>query len=285
MEMTYIYLVTNCYNDSNKVYIGKTKINKGSIRKSLHKKKYGSNIIFTIIDQIESSDHKLWKPLESYWIEQFRQWGFDVQNQNKGGGGPTKYNDETKLKMIESNRKNYIKGSERNEKISIKNKNQIWDEERRKKHSQILKLRGKLPPVSEETKLKISQSNKGKKRSDETKIKISESKKGFKHSKETKQKMNQRVRSEESKLKQSNTLKGREITWDLGTKGKNIPQSQKNKISEGNSKPVLQLDKNMNIINVFKSYTEAKKITGIDPQHCLIGKNKSAGGFVWKYKK
>ena len=90
--------------------------------------------------------------------------------------------------------------------------------------------------------------------------------------------------TEESKLKQSLSSKGREITWDLGTKGKNIPQSQKNKIAEGNSKPVIQLDKNHQIIQEFKSYTEAKQITGIDPQHCLINKTKSAGGFIWKYK-
>lgn len=85
-EITQIYLVKNCYNDPNKVYIGKSC---GS-RKSPHKKTFGTNIVYTYIDSINSLDKKDWKPLESYWIEQFRQWGFEVQNKNEGGGGPPK---------------------------------------------------------------------------------------------------------------------------------------------------------------------------------------------------
>jgi hypothetical protein len=56
------------------------------------------------------------------------------------------------------------------------------------------------------------------------------------------------------------------------------------KISLANSKPVLQIDMNGIIINEFESYTLSKFITGIDPQHCLLGKSKHAGGFLWKYK-
>ena len=77
-KMTYIYLVENCYGDPNKVYIGKTK----NSRKGPHKRKYGKNISYTIIDEIYSLDHKKWKPLEAYWIEQFRQWGFELMNIN-----------------------------------------------------------------------------------------------------------------------------------------------------------------------------------------------------------
>jgi hypothetical protein len=234
--ITFIYLVTNCYNDPNKVYIGKT-INS---RYQNHKKTYGNNIEYSIIDEINSLNRKEWGSLETYWIEQFRQWGFEVVNPRKKGGGGMEFLDE-------------------------------YQKEIRRK------------PRSKETKLKISGSNKGKKRTEEQKQKLRKPK-----SQEIKIKMSQsrlgQKRSEESKIKQSNTLKGREINWDLGTKGKNISQSQKDKIALGNSKIVLQLDKNNNIINEFKSYTEAKKITGVDPQHCLIGKNKSAGGFIWKYK-
>tara|TARA_R110000782_G_scaffold151360_1_gene244047 strand:- start:172 stop:1020 length:849 start_codon:yes stop_codon:yes gene_type:complete len=277
---TFIYLVTNCYNDPNKVYVGKTK----STRIHQHKKNYGNKINYLIIDEIDSICSKDWKPLECYWIEQFRQWGFDILNKNKGGGGPSIYSDETRLKVSQSNKKHYILGSERNKKISVKNKQIIWSEERKVKHSQILKQRDKLPPVTEETKLKISQANKGKKRTPEMIEVYKQNRLGKKHSPETIEKLKGRIRTEESKLKQSINSKGREITWDLGTKGKNIPQSQKNKISEGNSKPVIQLDKSNQIIQEFKSYTEAKQITGIDPQHCLINKTKSAGGFIWKYK-
>jgi len=234
---TYIYVVNNCYGDPNKVYIGKT-INS---RKNNHKRKYGIQIEYTIIDEVDSLFRKDWGFWESHWMEQFRQWGFEIVNINKNGGGGREF----------------------------------FTEEQ--------KLAAKGIPRSEETKHKISQSLIGKKRTEEQKQKLRKPK-----SQEIKNKISQgkkgQKRSFKSKLKQSNTLKGRKITWNLGTKGKNIPQSQKNKISEGNSKPVLQLDKDMNIINEFKSYTDAKKITGIDPQHCLIGRSKSAGGYIWKYK-
>jgi len=116
MNNTYIYLVENCYGDFNKIYIGKTK--SPFIREKHHKRTYGSQIKFTIIDQIESLDRKNWEPLESYWLEQFRQWGFKVINTNKkGGGGPEFVTEEIKLKI-----KNNL---ERNNKISIANKGKI----------------------------------------------------------------------------------------------------------------------------------------------------------------
>lgn len=234
---TFIYLVTNCYGDPNKVYIGKT-INS---RYQNHKKTYGNDIEYNVIDEIESLNRKDWSKLETFWMEQFKQWGFDLINKRHKGGGGMEFLNEHQREI------------------------------RRK-------------PRSNETKQKISKSNQGKKRTPEMIEKYKNIRLGKKHSVETIEKFKNRTRDEESKLKQSSTLKGREITWNLGTKGKNIPQSQKDKISEKNSKPVIQLNTDGEIIQEFKSYTEAKQITGIDPQHCLIGKNKMAGGFVWKYK-
>lgn len=95
MNITYIYLVTNCYNDCNKVYIGKTK----NTRKNNHKCTFGLNITYDYIDEINSLHREDWKPLESYWIEQFKAWGFEVMNKNKGGGGPIKYSEEALEKM------------------------------------------------------------------------------------------------------------------------------------------------------------------------------------------
>jgi hypothetical protein len=135
-RITKIYLVENCYGNSNKVYIGKT-INS---RKSNHIKTYGSQIIYTIIDEINSFNRKDWGLFETYWIEQFIAWGFDVVNKNKkGGGGPEFFSQESKDK---------------------KSKSMLG-----KTHTQ-------------ETKLKISQSSKGKTHTKETKSKISKSKKG-----------------------------------------------------------------------------------------------------------
>jgi hypothetical protein len=96
MSITKIYLVENCFGDPNKVYIGKTK----NCRELPHKITYGEKIIYNYIDEVNSLDYKDWEPLESYWIEQFRQWGFEVMNYNKkGGNGVEFHTQETKDKM------------------------------------------------------------------------------------------------------------------------------------------------------------------------------------------
>jgi hypothetical protein len=96
--VTYIYLITNCFNKPNNVYIGKTK--NISSRKNSHCKTYGKNILFTIIDQVDSYNKNDWAPLEKYWLEQFRQWGFNIVNPNKkGGGGSDKWPEESKIKQ------------------------------------------------------------------------------------------------------------------------------------------------------------------------------------------
>ena len=135
-KITKIYLVENCYGDSNKVYIGKT-INS---RESNHKKTYGDQIIYTFIDEINSLNRIDWEPLETYWIEQFKQWGFEIVNiRKKGGMGPEFLSQEARNKKSKS-------------------------------------MLGKTH--SKETRLKISQSSKGKKRPKEIGEKISNSKKG-----------------------------------------------------------------------------------------------------------
>lgn len=98
IHITKIYLVTNCYGDPNKIYIGKTK----NSREADHKRIFGSQIIYTYIDEINSLNHKDWEPLETYWIEQFKHWGFRVLNENKGGGGPITHSEEVKSKMRKS---------------------------------------------------------------------------------------------------------------------------------------------------------------------------------------
>jgi hypothetical protein len=96
--VTYIYLVEKCYGNSNKVYVGKS--TNTIVRKSVHKNTFGSQITFTIIDEISSLNRKDWEPLETYWIHQFIAWGFDVVNiRKKGGSGPEFHTNETKEKM------------------------------------------------------------------------------------------------------------------------------------------------------------------------------------------
>jgi len=173
MEITYIYLVTDCHNDPNKIYIGKTKNN----RNADHKKLYGEYIKYTIIDKINPYDKKYWKYLETYWIEQFRQWGFKIMNKQKvGGSGVEFHSDETKQKMSLSKTGRIITWKE---KISKANKGRKY---------------------SKESCNLISQKLKGKKRTEETKQKISKAKTGTKCSEETKQKM-RKPKTEEYKEK------------------------------------------------------------------------------------
>ena len=95
-DKTYIYLISNIEYNPNKVYVGKT--NNYNNRKYSHLKKYGNKIKFSIIDEVDSIKSIEWKPLECYWIEQFRQWGFQLMNKNNGGGGA----DRKTLKSIEA---------------------------------------------------------------------------------------------------------------------------------------------------------------------------------------
>jgi len=98
MDKTLIYLVTNCYGDPNKIYIGKTK----SSRKDDHVKTFGKQIEYSIIDEVQSLDKKYWKSLEIFWIGYFKFLGFILMNKNKGGGGPDFHSEETKEKMRKS---------------------------------------------------------------------------------------------------------------------------------------------------------------------------------------
>lgn len=75
-------------------YVGKAK--NPVRRKHKHYLKFGNNIILNVIDEVREEEWKFW---ESYWIEQFKVWGFKLENKNKGGGGPTKWTEEQKLSI------------------------------------------------------------------------------------------------------------------------------------------------------------------------------------------
>ena len=55
---------------------------------------------------------------------------------------------------------------------------------------------------------------------------------------------------------------------------------------EKKSIPVMQLDKNKNLINIFSSISEAESKTKVyNPNiiKCCKGERKTAGGYIWKY--
>jgi len=103
-EITKIYLVTNCYGDSNKVYIGKEKLPQNGSRKNCHIKTYGKQIIFEYIDEIKGWDRQDWEPLECKWIQHYIDLGYEVLNKNKGGGGCQFATEEMKLKISNKNK-------------------------------------------------------------------------------------------------------------------------------------------------------------------------------------
>ncbi len=84
MERTKIYYLH--YEDNIPFYIGKTNRIQGRI--GAHRTKFGKNVILEVIDEVELSEWKYW---ECYWIEQFKQWGFKLENKNNGGGGSTHF--------------------------------------------------------------------------------------------------------------------------------------------------------------------------------------------------
>lgn len=139
IKITKIYLVTNCNNDPNKVYIGKTK----NSRKYHHQQTYGKNITYDYIDEVKSLSKKDWEPLESYWLEQFKQWGFEVVNKRKiGGSGPEFMTEEICRKISEG------KKGKKHKPYSNKGKPNY-------------KLRGPNPKISESKKGKPNFKNRG----------------------------------------------------------------------------------------------------------------------------
>lgn len=154
------------YLEENNIpfYIGKTK-SKLHQRLSNHKNKIqNKEIKILLIDEVKEEDWKYW---ESYWIEQFIQWGFKLKNKNNGGGGPTKYS----LTSIEK----------------LKNS---WTLKRKINHSKCLK--GKKQSV--ETCMKKSKSMKGRHfHTIESKSKISKQLKGIKFSKERNKKIQDKL--------------------------------------------------------------------------------------------
>jgi hypothetical protein len=135
---------------------------------------------------------------------------------------------------------------------------------------------------------KISNSNKGKKRSQEFKDKLS-------NNNERKEKLRQANKGKSkpadfsdkiSKLKTGIKLsKEHCLKISQGKLGKKQSQSFLDK----KYKPIIQLDKENNIINEFKSIEEAEnsnpKFKRSNISCCLTNKSKTAYGFKWIYKK
>lgn len=123
----------------------------------------------------------------------------------------------------------------------------------------------------------------GKKRSEETRLKMRLSQLGKSHTDETKQKL------QEIKLGTPMPPHVREILIKANT-GRIYKPESINLIRRNNPfcTPVLQFTKNGEFIAEYFSINEAQRSTGVSNvciSKCCKGQLKSAGKFVWKYKK
>lgn len=86
-----------------------------------------------------------------------------------------------------------------------------------------------------------------------------------------------------SKLK-----KGTKIGWcnyDINVIKHNNYINNGKRIIETMSKRVIQMDQNGNYINEYPSLQEAQRVLKISHiWDCIVGKRKTAGGFLWRYK-
>jgi len=85
--------------DNIPFYIGETSLPLKS-RLSHHKRKLGKDILIEQLDVVSLDSWRFW---ESWYIELFKSWGFNLTNKNKGGGGSdkgiSKHTPESKLKI------------------------------------------------------------------------------------------------------------------------------------------------------------------------------------------
>lgn len=210
--MYYIYLIVNKTN--GKTYVGQRKSSKewyedkymgsGKYLKA-SQKKYGIENFEKFLIQYCYSKEETNKA-ERFWIAEYRSRGKAEYNITDGGQGGNL-------------------GEEVNKKISEAKKGK------------------KRPPISEETRKKMSVANSGRHHTEETKRKISDGNKG-KHQTEEQKRHHSEVTkgkpawnkgksgylSEESRKKMSEAKKGK-TTWN---KGKHLSEEQKKKISETN---------------------------------------------------
>lgn len=115
------------------------------------------------------------------------------------------------------------------------------------------------------------------KHTEESKEKLRQSRLGKKLNKKTKQKIYTNIRNQ----KISQSLKNRKFSKEHLEK---LSQVKLNKTSN-NTKSICQFTLDGTFLKEWSSITEAKKYLGKgDIQGCVLGKQKTAGGYIWKFK-
>lgn len=97
----------------------------------------------------------------------------------------------------------------------------------------------------------------------------------------------------DTRNKISNSLKGRKLSKEWknkisnSLKGKSKSQSHVDKMIQSKSRGIVQYDYDGTYINEYATIKDASANTKISISaiyKCLSGKNKTSGGFIWKYK-
>ena len=78
--------------------------NKVSYKSSWIKKTIDLTGQYPIIELVEQIDDTDWEWIERYWISQFKQWGFNLVNTDKGGKGVCR-NVEGRVRTIDAHKK------------------------------------------------------------------------------------------------------------------------------------------------------------------------------------
>lgn len=251
--------------DNIPFYIGKT--NHLEARLKNHKKKYG-DIEIKVIKEVKD-----WKKWERYYIKKYKNLGYQLENKNSGGGGPSKgriVTEETKIKL---------RGKRKNTKNMKEPKSQSHVKNMKGKHLKpiiqydlkgnfIKKWEGSIK-VKEELGWNLGSCLRGKSKTCKGFIwrRIDNPlPKNFNSNKYLvkKDKGSKKPQTKEHKLNISKGLNGRKNTWHY-TK-------------------INQLDLQGKFIKQYDSIVSAKKegING-DISSCLRKKQKTAGGFKWEY--
>ena len=232
-------------------YIGKTK-NTLPYRLSAHKFQFKNKGITDIkIFLLEEVEEENWRFWESYWISQFKTWGFDLLNSNNGGGGPLTHSSET-IKKITSNMDYILNGI----KISNSKKGSKYN----------ITIKGDKHALfgtfqSEETINKKRKSLTG------------QTKSPYKTRKDKNQ-------SRPHTSGENHYLFGKTISETHSLNKSKAALGNKNR-----SKSVKQLNINGDLIKIFESAAEAERqlnIKGI--RNVCCGLAKTSGGFKWQYE-
>jgi hypothetical protein len=240
--------------DNIPFYIGKT-INPKD-RKYQHKNTFGKDTILEEIDEVPTDNWLFW---ETFYISLFKSWGFNLQNQNNGGGGSI---GGYKLPTVSQAHKGRKSPNENRGKKILQydlkgNFIKEWPNTIKASHS---------VSVSD---VSIDQCLKGKSKKSAGYI--------WKYWVENYPKQLSKEEVEYINKPTQGLYRPRT--------NKEIKSISKNRKNKG-TKPILQYDKQGNIIKEWNSTAEASKSLNINKGNInsvLKNRCKSAGGYIWKY--